>query len=88
MGYDKLVVKKRENDVIVIDNDRLVDVRYAGRKDNHIIVNDELAVIQIRGGYTFKDKALYLSSHYDWVLGKDENDIIVLVPLKKMNEEE
>ena len=60
--------------------------RLVGKVKN--MLDNELAVIQIRGACDFKDKALYLSNRYDWVLGKDENDIIVLVPLKKMNEEE
>jgi hypothetical protein len=42
--------------------------------------------IERRSNGTFFNKALYLPSMYNWVVGADENGVLCLVPLRKMVE--
>lgn len=49
---------------------------------NAIVANGYNIIIERRGG-EFGGKALYLSSAYDWKLGKDEKGAAILIPLKK-----
>lgn len=39
--------------------------------------------VTTRNGGVFTNKAFYLSSGYDWVLGVDEEGVDILVPLKQ-----
>jgi len=42
------------------------------------------AVLEVRSGGMFANKAFFLDGYaYDWVLGMDDEDHLVLVPLKK-----
>lgn len=39
--------------------------------------------LESRDSGEFKGKGFYLYSSFDWILGKDTEGILVLVPLKK-----
>ena len=81
MNYKRLVVKKRDkDDTYKIDEDRLVSI------DGRCNIDDERGspLVQKRYGGSFKDKGLYLNDHdYDWVIGMDNEGMLVLVPLRK-----
>lgn len=42
-------------------------------------------VIEIRMSGVLKDKAIFLSNEYDWVIARDEENILCLVQLQKEN---
>lgn len=65
-----------------IDSSRLLDAA-----DLRTLLNAGTSVTVRKDG-EFKDQAIYLSGVYDWQLGKDSLDRIILVPLKKVNEED
>ena len=83
MNYPKLTIKKTENDPTEIDERRLVEVKE--KRTGGFLVNDSIDAIVPRGptSLDLEDKAFYLSTRYDWVLGKDDANCTVLIPLKK-----
>lgn len=80
------VVTKKEKDeeVIEIDEDKLVHVNIAG---GSLIVDGSFSIIQVRrGGGQLRGKALYLDDSLDYELGMDRG-CKVLVPLMKEKKE-
>ena len=45
---------------------------------------DYEVIMDVRGVGKFAGKAFCLNKHYDYILGKDEHDNPILVPLKKV----
>jgi len=70
---------------ITILQDRLLNLEEANavyRKGGRRSETDEV-LIEPRTGGEFAGKSFYLNSDFEWVLGKDDRDLTVLVPLKK-----
>lgn len=81
MEYKKLKIKDNEEvkGVIDVDEKRLIDIH----SDKTIRDENSFVLAEKRCMEEFKNKSLYLNNKYDWVLGKDSNDGICLIPLKK-----
>ena len=80
--YSKLEIKEeKEENIVAIDKTRLVGISEEFARG--VIIKEDYTYIERRSGGAFFNKALCLSSMYDWVLGKDEDDVLCLVPLKK-----
>ena len=80
--YSKLEIKKEnEENIVAIDKTRLVEISEEFVRG--VIIKEDYTYIERRCGGAFFNKALYLSSMYDWVIGKDEHDVLCLVPLKR-----
>jgi len=45
--------------------------------------SDHAIRLPIRSDGEFAGKAIYLSSNYDWILGRDDLGLIILIPLIK-----
>jgi len=69
--------KEIREDIIEIPRERLVDL---------IDVDPNVIRILDASYLKLRNNAYYLTGEYDWVLGKDELGIIVLVPLRKVGE--
>lgn len=80
MKYDQLTIKRTEDDPTEIDEDRLVTVDDNGGT----VVDGDKWVLKYRNGGHYHRKAFYLQTdEYDWVLGRDNEDLLCLIPLKK-----
>ena len=57
------------------------------REENLITVENQFIedVIVPRIGGMFQNKAIYLSNDYNWTIGKDDYDNLVLIPTVKGN---
>jgi hypothetical protein len=66
------------SDVVEIDKSRLVEPSF-GLLENL----ESSGNVKTRSTGNFSSQAIYLNSNYDWVLGKDDRDEIILVPLRK-----
>lgn len=81
MKYKTIVLKKKMDEgteILEIDEDRLVNIVSPSKRlleDPYIAVN--------RTCDSLDCKSIYLSSQNDWVIGKNNNGEIILVPLKK-----
>lgn len=83
--YSKLEIEKeKKENIMAIDKTRLVEIRGAFQREQ-LTENEPYRYIERRDGGQFLNKALYLPSMYDWVLGKDEEGVLCLVPLEKMD---
>jgi len=69
---------KHDPNVIMIKKDRLLNTGY-----NVYYANNPTPSIQSRNDGSFKSRAFYLDPSYDWILGKDNEGITILVPLIK-----
>lgn len=69
------------NKIVLTKNELVPSIVKDGSIDTISLTTNP--VIEIRTSGTFKGKALYLESGYDWILGKDDEGLIVLVPIKK-----
>jgi len=79
MDYKKLVLKKEEEgDVIEVDENRLL---------NKEAFKSRIFGISQRIGGEFEDRAFCLEAMCDWVLGKDTDGFLCLIPLKLKVEE-
>jgi hypothetical protein len=68
---------------MAIDKTRLIEINEKFERQ-HIINKEDYGVIETQAGSSFQNKAFCLPLiTYDWVLGKDENGVLCLVPLKK-----
>ena len=64
-------------------NEDDIDMDYFVHIDDKYFRETSNDQIGIRRHHEFKGKALWLDSSYDYVLGKDEQGLAILVPLKK-----
>lgn len=79
MKYKLLKVEqKEEENFIEINSDDLINVKEWGLKSS-IFLN-------VRVSGKLFHRAIWLSKSYDWILGQDDCNQLVLVPLKKENE--
>lgn len=76
------LIKPDEKDCIEIREEDIA-MDFMNVINNDILAKATYSYINIRLDGNFKGKALRLDSIYDYVLGKDENDKIILIPLKK-----
>lgn len=77
----RVVMKKEEEGVLDVDEERLVDTR---KFDGKITSKGSMGfLITNRIGGSLQDNSFFLDRNYDWVLGKDNEGTVVLVPLKK-----
>lgn len=74
-------LKDTENSVIEVDRGRLFDVL---EFTSDVRKNDRAGRLENRRTGNFKGKAFFLSEIFSWVLGKDNEDQTVLVPLEKV----
>ena len=81
MNYKMVNLEQEDNkgEIITILLKRIVDI-FDEEETIHI---DSSAAIQVRQVGELKNHALWLSSDWDWVLGKDLRGEICLVPLCK-----
>lgn len=94
MKYPQLNLKKKDNDdaVLTINEDTacsIVPVPSSVTSLRFNVMHEGIRVgfIEPRTGHEFKDKALYLDDyHVDYVMGKDSNNQLVLVAIKKETE--
>jgi hypothetical protein len=80
--YQKLEIMEEPEKVKAIDKTRLAEI--SAEFAQATVIKDDYVYIERRTGGSFSNKALYLSSKYDWALGKDEEGVLCLVPLKKL----
>lgn len=74
----------REDDPIVVDRRRLVQVGSHGdRLTWGTNPYAHLIFIAVRNAGPLANHAFYLDGTYDWVLGRDETNNIILAPLRK-----
>jgi len=50
-------------------------------------ITDIISKITIRVGGEFTHKAIYLPSEYNYILAEDDKGILILVPIKKTEED-
>jgi hypothetical protein len=81
MEYDRLIIKKPD-DANEIDRDRMVKISQNGGR----IVLGKWMALETRARGEFADHAIFLPPVYDWVLGKDREGTLCLVPLKRKSE--
>lgn len=75
MKYNLLKIEqKEEKDSIKINSDDLIDVNVCGF----------FSYLNIRASGEFTRRAIWLSDKFDWTLGRDSRNQIILVPLKKI----
>ena len=67
----KIVERKTEDEVIEIDPKRLMD-------------DVKMEFIQIRWWDEFERKGYFLPEIFDWEIGRDSRGYLVLLPLKKV----
>ena len=84
MEYPKITVAKKERPTglehIELEADRMYDVR---GKAKDLTLNGSDVAIARRESSNLRGVSFYLDGLYDWVLGRDEEGSICLVPLKK-----
>lgn len=80
--YSKLKIKEEKEDIMAIDKTRLVEISQEFKRAT--LVDEDCTIIERRCDGPFLNKAIYLSLTYDWVLGRDEDGVLCLVPLKQM----
>ena len=81
-----LKIVKKETDPHVIEEDRLMSLKEGRRLNDEtptITTTSGRRVAEIRLVGSFDHKGIWLSNKFDWVLGKDEDGEIVVVPLEK-----
>lgn len=84
--YNKLeIIEEKEENIILIDKTRLVEIPEEFKRQ-YLTDKEGCGFIERRSNGTFFNKALYLPSMYNWVVGADENGVLCLVPLRKMVE--
>jgi len=76
-----LVSKNSSTYVNVKEED--IDKSYFEHINNAYLINATNSQIERRNDGEFKDKALFLSASYDYILGKDMGGLTILVPIKK-----
>lgn len=76
MEYNKLKIK--ETNFVEIDKSKLIEVPNDSIKEESGYV-----LIDSRGDFEFRERAFYLGEKFDWVIGKDSNNMLCLVPMKK-----
>ena len=82
----KLILIKNEkldSNVVEIQEDD-IDMEFFEKMNNEKLREATGLQIEKRSFGPFRDKSLQLEPNYDYILGKDENNTI-LVPLKKKN---
>ncbi len=76
MDYPRIVMAaKGSTDNIEIDSDRLVGVTGFYHRSNPIVET------RIEGN--LYGKSFYLDNRYDWIVGTDDQNTVVLVPLSR-----
>lgn len=84
--YNNLEIKEDDEETIMaIDKTRLVEIPIEFERQ-YLSDKKDYKYIERRRDGMFHNKALYLPSMYDWVLGKDADRVLCLVPLRKMDE--
>ena len=81
MEYKRVKIADMErDDVYEIPEEKLVDI--SGLIEIRNIGRDQL--MQMRMGGELMRKSIYLDDvYFDWVLGRDDSDLLVLVPIKR-----
>lgn len=84
MTYRKLeIISGEEPETsIQVEDEKLIEVDRE-IADREALTTATGGTIQVRRNGELGGGGFYLSSYYDWVLGKDDGGVIVLVPLKK-----
>ena len=70
--YKRLVLIEEETKKIVIDKERLIDL---SSEDIH-------SFIELREDGDFEDQGFFLDDNYEWVIGRDSTNALVLIPLE------
>ena len=83
MDYKRLVLKRKDEvdevDEIEVDENRLLD-----DIEGHPLCK----LLSRRLSGDFCGRAMYLWDIYEWVIGRDAQGVLCLVPLKKLENEE
>jgi hypothetical protein len=81
--YKKLRIEGGKENICRIDETQLVEIE----KDFKIFLGKtDYVAMERRYEGPFENKAIYLSKRYDWALGEDNDGVLCLVPLKKIQE--
>ena len=88
MDYPKLSLRKKV-DVSEIDPDRTLDLSGILTGEDtfgrcNIRKSDHTMLLERRVSGSFENRAFFLSSDFDWIIGKDDCEHLVLIPLKKV----
>lgn len=79
MDLPRLIIKEKKccdvTEPIEIDKDRLVFIETRKLSDN--------PYVETRTEGAFRGNAICLDNQYDWILGKDDADSIIVVPLRR-----
>jgi len=78
MEYPKLTCKDIVEKTVEIDANKLVTI-----KDVRISNPDNMLFIETREYGELSGKAFFLSSSFDWIVGRDGKECLILVPLRK-----
>jgi len=76
----EVVTSTKEEAAIQIQQDKLVNVK-AGPSAGRIMAGENM--VEVRNGGDFYGKAIYLPKNLNWVITKDNENSIVLVPYRK-----
>lgn len=78
MNIKQLRIKRKNEDVLEIPEDLLVEV-------DTVFPSFCSGVAQFysRGSSNFKNRSFFLDEEYNWVIGRDDSGQLILVPLKK-----
>ena len=79
MKYQELSIKSKGDEYLEIDEDIIVSPLI----DSQIILDNDGCNIECRTDGNFKDRALYLPTEYDYILGVDDAGSKILVILNK-----
>lgn len=85
MKYKKVILSHelKVEDVEVRESQLVSVTREGGDKGSVALVNGGTYRIATRSEGDFAGKAFFLSDEFDWVLGIDSEDSLVLIPVKK-----
>ena len=82
MKYPRLKFKE-ECPPNAIDSNRLLPSQHEGFKKLGAVLKRNEDLIQLRAGGMLIGRAFFLDGNYDWVIGKDDQDCLCLVPMEK-----
>ena len=76
--YPKIIIEEGD-EIEAIERDLLVK---CFGNENTVAGNRYRLAVRTEG--EFKERGFYLSGSFDWIIGTDSHDVLVLLPLKKI----
>lgn len=80
------IVDKKDKDLLVVNKDRLIDLKSCNYGISVSPSNPTYCIASVRCNGELAGNGIVLDSGFEWVIGEDSQEHIVLVPLKKEKE--